>query len=143
MKYLIIPLILFPATSFAWTTPKLESICLGDKNAINITLSTEPNYRIEFSDDFDFGTVTTVDFVHAGSHTQYLPLKGIVYARYASDHNAKTSDIVKDCTPPKEEKKTSGRRKKKHGYVRRPSVFANPTPAILPLFDYPVWNLKD
>lgn len=152
MKHLlIIALLVIPTVSLAWKSPDLESICLGDKNAINITLSTESDYTIEFSGTSTFDTITTVDFVHSGSHAMHMPINGTLYARFASDHKAKTSVSVKDCTPLKEKKKSS-RRKHKHGYIRRP-VFASPMSAVLPLFDLPLfdypsepiikWNLKD
>lgn len=144
MKYLlVITLFAIPSISFAWKAPELESICLGERNGINITLGTESNYIIEFADNPLFNNPTTVDFVHAGSHSQYLPITGTIYARYASDHNAKTSVSVKDCTPPKEEKKKSGKRRKKHSIVRRPVAPVVLPLFDLPLFDYPVWNLKD
>lgn len=135
MKYLIIPLILFPITTFAWTAPKLESIC---GNYINITLAAEPNYIIEFSGTETFDDVIKVDFVHAGSHAMHMPISGTLYARFVSDKKAGTSVKVKDCTPPKEEKKKSNRRKKKHGYIRRPVVQT----MSLPLFDYPLSDIK-
>ena len=74
MKYLlIITLFALPSISLAWSSPVLESICLGDRNAINITLGTESDYNIEFSGD-NFTTITEVDFVHSGSHVMYLPI---------------------------------------------------------------------
>lgn len=135
-KFIIVSVLLvFPAITMAWKAPVLESLC---DNYINIKLATENNYIIEFSGTYNFDTVTTIDFIHSGSHAMHMPINGTLYARFASDHSAKTSATVKDCTPPKEEKKKkSGRRKHKHGYIRRPSVFANPIPVILPLFDYP------
>ncbi len=137
MKYLlIIPIIAIPSLSLAWKAPVLESQCLDGKNLVTVTIGTEANYMVEFADNPAFTEKTVINFVHAGSHAQYIPFTGTIYARFASDHNAKTSIQSAECAP--EKKKGKKVRKHKSGYIRRPSVFANPIPAILPLFDYPV-----
>lgn len=139
MKYLLIPLILFPITSFAWTRPQLESLC---GNYINITLGAESNYIVEFSGTPTFDTITRVDFVHAGSHAMHMPIDGTLYARFASDTKVQTSVEVMDCNlkeAPADSKKKSNRNMRKHGYIRR-TLPVNPMPAVLPLFDLPLFD---
>lgn len=147
-KILITFVLLIPSISFAWSTPYLESDCLGGKNSISITLPIEVNYVIEFSSTEDFDSVHEVDFVHSGKHVMYSPIDATtLYARFKLDKSIKTSVVMKNCVP-ESPIKNSSKRKHKSGYIRRPSVFANPIGAILPLFDlplfdYPVFNLKD
>jgi len=97
----ILVMLLVAYKVFAWVPPQLATTCDED---FSITLAPESNQVIEFS----FNNFSTIymqsNFGTHGTHTFSIPNPSgtILYARYASDHNAKGQVAVSTtlCHPP-------------------------------------------
>jgi hypothetical protein len=92
-------------TALGWVTPVLTANCAPDENtyAWSIHLNPEDNQNIEFSWASDFSSPWTTNFGTSGDHSFTTPRGGsTLYARYVSDHNAKTSAVANAelCVPP-------------------------------------------
>lgn len=119
----LVGFLLATTIAFAWANPQLSAKCAQDSSEydFDIILQPESNQIIDFSFDSGYSPILmTTDFATSGTHAFTTPtdLATDLYARYQSDHNAKTSVTINKnlCKPKKSGGGNSGHHRSSSGH---------------------------